>query len=181
MRSIEKVQEFIGVTPSHEKAEREEVRAMARKKATSAWFRQVLDHHEMIEAAFDAVKQARSNTARLAAQKELMHLLTGHSIAEEAIIYPFMQMDTSARHATHAYAEQALAKVGMAELDAIKDKMSEEYEEKLDSICKAVLHHMIEEERDFFPELQKKADSAHNQKISQQYKAEFIRYMGDIV
>ena len=176
MSLIQKAQEMVGMTPSYSNVEREKILEEARKKATSTWFNSVLDHHIEIEAAFDAVKDAKSTTARAAAQKKLAEILTGHSIAEEAIIYPFMKMETSAGHATHAYAEQSLAKIEMAVLDEIADKMSKEYNDKLEKICEAVTHHMIEEERDFFPELQDKASAAQNKKISQHYKMEFDRY-----
>lgn len=177
MHVAEKVQSMIGMTPSFTAQERETIRAEARRQATTTWFNLVLDHHALIEDSFAAVKDASSATARAAAQRELMALLTGHSIAEEAIIYPLMKLETFARQATHAYAEQSLAKVEMVALDGIADKMSEEYETKLEEIRAAVTHHMIEEERDFFPELQKKADAAKNKKITQHYVTEFDRYM----
>lgn len=177
MSVAEKVQSLVGITPSYTAQERETIRAEARRQATSTWFNLVLDHHVQIEEAFAAVKDADNATARATAQKELMTLLTGHSIAEEAIIYPFMKLETSAREATHAYAEQALAKTELVALDSIPDKMSRDYDDKLEEIRMAVTHHMIEEERDFFPELQKKADPAKNKKITQHYTMEFDRYM----
>lgn len=177
MTVAEKVQSMAGVTPSHTAQERETIRSEARSKATTTWFKLVLEHHVLIEEAFAALKDATTSPARAAAQKELMALLTGHSIAEEAIIYPFMKLETSGRQATHAYAEQALTKVELVALDSIVDKMSEEYDDKLEEIRAAVMHHMIEEERDFFPELQKKADAAKNKKITLHYTLEFNRYM----
>ena len=177
MSLSEKMQQAIGIIPSHTHAEREEIRAEAKKNATTTWFNLILDHHAEIERTFDEVKDAKSLSIRIEAQKQLMALLTGHAIAEEAIVYPFMKIDTSARDAMHASAEQALAKMEMVALDEIADKMSQAYEIKLDEIRMAVVHHMIEEERDFFPELQSKADGVENSKITKQYKTEFNRYM----
>ena len=177
MSLAEKAQQIVGITPSHTNVEREAIRTEAKKNATTTWFALILEHHAEIEQTFDAVKDAKSLTARTEAQKKLMGLLTGHSIAEEAIVYPFMKLDTSAKNAVHAYAEQSLAKMELVGLDEIPDKMSKAYEEKLEEIRMAVVHHMIEEERDFFPELQEKADNAENAKISKHYKMEFERYM----
>lgn len=176
MAITEKVQSMVGVTPSHSNEDREQIRQEARTKATTQWFELVLDHHMELEALFAKVESANSASARALAQKELEILITGHSIAEEAIIYPLMKIETSSMDATHAFAEQANAKVKMVELDNIADKMSDEYNDKLEEIRKAVVHHMIEEERDFFPELQEQADASTNKKITDHYRMEFDRY-----
>ena len=177
MSVVEKMQEMVGMTPNYTSQEREKIRSEARTHATAKWFTMVLEHHKQIEAAFAAVKQAASATERAAAQEKLATLLTGHSIAEEVIIYPFMKLETSAMDAKHAYAEQSMAKMELVALDTIANKMSQEYTDKLEEIRLAVTHHMIEEERDFFPELQKKASAAENTKITQQYEKEFSRYL----
>jgi iron-sulfur cluster repair protein YtfE (RIC family) len=177
MAIAEKIQNMVGITPSHSDEEREQIRQEARGKATTKWFSLVLDHHMELEKLFAKVKAANSSTARAAAQKELAVLITGHSIAEEAIIYPAMKIETSSMDAIHAFAEQAMAKVKMVELDNIADKMSKVYSDKLEEIRSAVLHHMIEEEQDYFPELQDKSDSSINKKISEHYQSEFNRYV----
>jgi iron-sulfur cluster repair protein YtfE (RIC family) len=177
MAISEKVQSMVGITPSHTDEEREQIRKEATSKATTQWFKLVLEHHKNLETLFAKVKNATSLTAKTAAQKELALLLTGHSIAEEAIVYPDMKIETSSMDATHAFTEQAMAKVKMVELDNITDKMSKEYDDKLEEIRSAVTHHMIEEERDYFPELQEKANAATNKKITDHYQMEFNRYM----
>lgn len=176
MTVAEKVQQLVGVTPTYTTEERESVRQEANSKATSQWFKQVLAHHVVLEKAFADVKAASTATTRKAAQEKLGLILMGHAIAEEAIVYPFMKLDTSSSDATHAYNEQVMVKIEMVKLDSIADKMSDEYDTKLEEIRTAVEHHMIEEERDFFPELQDKVDSVTNQKISEQYQMEFKRY-----
>jgi hemerythrin superfamily protein len=176
MAITEKLESMVGVTPSHSNEDREQIRQEARAKATSQWFKLVLDHHMQLEGLFAKVKSTNSAQARVLAQKELEVLITGHSIAEEAIIYPVMKLETSSMDATHAFAEQAVAKVKMVELDNIADKMSQEYNDKLEEIRKAVVHHMVEEERDFFPELQEESDATTNKKISEHYRMEFDRY-----
>jgi hemerythrin superfamily protein len=177
MSITDKAKELVGITPTYTKEQRESIRREARSKATSTWFTTILDHHVAIERAFDAVKTATNARMRAKAQMQLASLLTGHSNAEEAIIYPFMKLETSASSAKHAYNEQALAKMQMVALDEITDKMSKEYDTKLEEIRTAVLHHMVEEERDFFPELQNKASAVQNRKITQHYQMEFERYM----
>ncbi len=177
MSIMEKMQEAVGVTPTYTNQEREEIRAKAKSQATAKWFTMVLDHHKQIEAAFAALKQTKTVAERKAAQEKLATLLTGHSIAEEVIVYPFMKIDTSSMDAKHAYEEQSMAKMELVALDEIPNKISKEYDEKLEEIRLAVTHHMVEEERDFFPELQEKADAEENRKITQHYEAEFNRYL----
>ena len=87
MSIIDKV--VAAVTPP----ESEDARRDARTKAMAAapagtWLSMVLKHHQDIEAAFAAVKTATTPAAQVAAQKKLATLLTGHSVAEEAALYP---------------------------------------------------------------------------------------------
>lgn len=176
MPVVEKLKEMVGMTPTYTTEEREQIRTDARTAAKAGWFNMVLDHHVAIESAFAAVKAAKDAAGRAAAQKKLEVLLTGHSNAEEAILYPAMSLKTSSTDAKHAYAEQAMAKMEMVALDEIPDKTSRAYDDKLEEIRLAVQHHMVEEERDFFPSLAKDVDSAMSAKMTELYKAEFSRY-----
>ena len=69
----------------------------------------VLEHHQNIEAAFEAVKDADTAAAQRAAQKKLATLLTGHSVAEEAVLYPALADAGEKGHASTAYTEQSAA------------------------------------------------------------------------
>ena len=73
--------------------ESDEARLEARTKATRAalpgdWLDQILQHHMDIEDAFGDVRAAPDATRRTAQLKQLALVLTGHAIAEEAVIYP---------------------------------------------------------------------------------------------
>jgi hypothetical protein len=162
--------------------ESDEARAEARMKAQSAasagdWLSMVLDHHRQIEAAFAAVKAAPSAAARESAQKELAVLLTGHSIAEEAVLYPALVAADEKAHATKAYTEQSAAKTQMGLLETIPP-MSQDYLDKLEHIRGAVAHHVYEEENTWFMELKEKIPSAEQARLSQRYEEEFSRYVG---
>ena len=77
------------MTPPESEETRLEARAHARDVAAPGdWLSQILDHHERIERAFADVKSAADAVAQRAAQKDLAVILTGHSNAEEAVIYP---------------------------------------------------------------------------------------------
>jgi iron-sulfur cluster repair protein YtfE (RIC family) len=166
------------VVPEPTAKERAEVRAKARSlSGGGGWLAQVLDHHEEIDAAFDAVRDAKTPTGRRSAQKWLGTLLTGHSIAEEAVLYPAMALGSHKAHATEAYAEQSGAKVQTAGLDEL-EPMSKDYLDKLEHLRSAVAMHVHREESDWFPELRKNGEAVFQAKLSRRYKEEFERYMG---
>jgi hypothetical protein len=137
-----------GAVSHPEDAERRrKTRATAWASAYSGdWLWVVLTHHEAIERAFADVKTAGDGLLRQSAQKRLGWLLTGHSIAEEAVIYPALAQAWNPGHAKTAYAEQAATKVQIAALKYL-DPMSQAYVDVLARLEVAVLDHMYEEEQ----------------------------------
>ena len=167
------------VTPPETDEQRAEARAKARSAATDAdWLSLVLDHHMQIEAAFARVKAATDAAARIGAQKRLALLLTGHSIAEEAVIYPALVKAGEQAHSTKAYTEQSAAKVQMGLLEDL-EPMSQEYLDKLEHIRGAVAHHVYEEEGNWFLDLKTKLPPADQTKLTFRYQEEFSRYTRD--
>jgi hypothetical protein len=174
MSIIDKV--VAAVTPP----ESEEARRNARAKAQAAagrddWLAIILDHHRLIEEAFAAVKSAADGTSRLAAQKQLAVILTGHSNAEEAVIYPALVRSGHKSHGMMGYTEQAGAKANLGELEYL-DPLSREYMDKLEHIRGAVAHHMYEEENDRFLDL-KDLPAADQSRLTHRFKEEFERYV----
>lgn len=165
------------VTPTESKEDRINARNDARALAGDGdWLSLILDHHMRIEEAFAAVKSA-SPEARPRALRQLAVLLAGHSIAEEAVIYPAMAEEGDKRHARHAYTEQATVKIEMAELEKL-DPASEAFLAKLDKIEEAVAHHVYEEEGTWFPYLKDSAREVDQDLLTQRYSEEFDRYVG---
>lgn len=161
--------------------ESDEARAKARRKAEDTaepggWPSQILDHHREIEARFADVKSADNADDRRAAQKELALILTAHSIAEEAAIYPALAADKQVGHAELAYQEQSAAKMEMGLLERL-DPMSEDYLDKLEHIRGAVAHHIYSEEGTWFLELAKDLDQAEQGRVTKRYEEEFSRYL----
>jgi hypothetical protein len=167
------------VTPPESDEQRAEARNKARSAATDGgWLSIVLDHHQQIEAAFVAVRVASDAASRVRAQKRLGLLLTGHSIAEEAVIYPALVKANEQAHATKAYAEQSAAKVQMGLLEDL-EPMSQEYLDKLEHIRGAVAHHVYEEEGNWFLDIKTRLPPAEQAKITFRYQEEFSRYTRD--
>jgi len=176
MTILDKV--IAAVTPPESQEERQKARAEARAVAQhSPWLARVLEHHERIEAAFAAVRQAGDATGRRQAQRWLGTLLTGHSLAEEAVLYPAMALGDQKAHATAAYTEQSGAKINLAALETL-DPMSQDYLDKLEHVRGAVAHHVYEEESNWFPKLARDADAGSQARLAARYTEEFERYMG---
>jgi hypothetical protein len=176
MSIIDKV--VAAVTPPETEDARREARAKARAAATRGdWLSVILDHHEQIEAAFAGVRSANTAGARVAAHKKLAILLTGHSNAEEAVIYPALAGADEKRHAMSAYAEQAAAKLQMGLLEDIPP-MSQDFLDKLEHIRGAVAHHVYEEESKWFLELKENVSRPDQLKLTKRYQEEFAQYVG---
>ena len=163
--------------------ESEETRLKARAKARASagkgdWLAMVLNHHEQVEAAFAAVKAAADPASRVHTLKKLSTLLTGHSIAEEAALYPALAKADEKGHATKAYTEQSAAKLQLGLLEDLPP-MSQEFLDKLGHIEGAVAHHVYEEESNWFLDLKTKIPAADQVKLTQRYQEQFSRYMGD--
>ena len=166
------------VTPPESDEARAEATAKAEAIARQGdWLSQVLDHHALIKAQFAAVEAAADPASRLAAQKKLGVILTGHSIAEEVAIYPAMAGEHQAAHAELAYQEQSAAKLELGLLEKL-DPSSKDYRDKFEHIRGAVLHHIYSEEGTWFIDLSEKASAADQARITERYREEFGRYMG---
>jgi hemerythrin HHE cation binding domain-containing protein len=176
MTILDKV--IAAVTPPESQEERQAARAKARSASAGApWLARVLEHHQQVEAAFAAVKDAGDASGRRQAQRWLATLLTGHSLAEEAVLYPAMALTDQKAHATAAYTEQSGAKINLAALETI-DPMSQDYLDKLEHVRGAVAHHVYEEEDKWFPALAAEGDNVLQARLSARYMEEFTRYMG---
>lgn len=162
--------------------ESDEKRAEATRKARECaggddWLSLALDHHDRIRAAFEACLQASGAEDRMTAMKRLAMILTGHSQAEETVLYPAMAKNGEKGSADLAYTEQVTAKMQMAELERIAPD-SEAWTDKVTHIRGAVLHHMYEEEDHWFIRLKEAApDQAF---LTRRFREEFERYAGPV-
>jgi hypothetical protein len=175
MSIVDKV--IAAVTPPHSDEARREARARARAAAQpGGWLSMVLDHHEQLESAVEAVRQANDPSSRRAAQLRMATLATGHSLAEETALYPALATHHEMAHSVKAYTEQSATKIQLGALEDL-DPMSQDYLDKLEHIRGALQQHMYEEEHNWFLDLQNKLDSAKQQHVTARFKEEFERYM----
>lgn len=177
MSVIDKV--IAAVTPPDSEKDRAEARAKATAAAEPGdWLSLVLDHHIELEDAILAVEDADTADERTVAFKEFAVLLTGHSIAEEGVLYPGLSANSETGHADMGYSEQAMAKMQMAALEKL-DPLSQEFEDKLEHVKGALLHHMYEEEGNWFLNLKQKSSPEEQEMMTARYAEEFDRYVGE--
>lgn len=167
------------VTPPESEDARREARQRALTLAAGRndWIGMVLDHHQQIEAAFAAVRDAADERQRMRAQRELAIVLSGHAAAEEAVIYPAMANADEKAHATMAYTEHSAAKLQLGLLESLPP-MSQDYVDKLEHIRGAVAHHMYEEEGTWLPELFDKLPTDAQERLTRRFAEEFSRHTG---
>lgn len=166
------------VTPAASDQDRAEARRKADTLAREhGWLQQILGHHREIESAFAEALSASAPEARRKACKQLGMLLTGHSMAEEAVIYPAISLHDSKGHAAIAFEEQSMAKVQFALLEQI-DPMSQEWRDKLEHIKGAVEQHVYQEENSWFPEVAGAIGMDESEMLTARYREEATRYFG---
>ncbi len=181
MSALDKL--IAAVTPPESAEKRAEARAKARAAAQPGdWLSNILDHHEAIEEAFAQARAGGEAEQSKAALKRLGELLNGHSMAEEAVLYPALADIGKAAHADMAYTEQVAVKMQLAALEKM-DPLSEDFRDKLGHLEGAVAHHVYKEESDWFIDLKEQADASTQQTIAKRYAEEFDRYIrgGELV
>jgi hypothetical protein len=134
--------------------ESDEARAKARARARAAanendWVAMLLNHHEQVEAAFAAVRAASDSASRAASFKKLSTLLTGHSLAEEAALYPAVSDADESANAIKAYTAQSAAQLKLGGLEDLPP-MGQEFLGKLGHLEGAVAHHIYDEQHNWF-------------------------------
>lgn len=165
------------VTPLASDETRAEAHAAARSLSSgNDWLGHVLDHHEQIDVLFVQARAASGIADRTASLKQLALILTGHSIAEEAVLYPALVQADYEGKATLAYTQQSTAKTEMFLLEGL-DPESEEWNDKLDHIISAVRQHVFEEESSWFPKLVE-SEAVDQSTLSSKYDEQFERYVG---
>ncbi|AQT76059.1 MULTISPECIES: hemerythrin domain-containing protein [unclassified Streptomyces] len=107
----------------------------------------ILKDHRTMEELFRRMRSVEAD--RRAAREEFSALLIAHGEAEEAEVYGALKRfrdidDDEVEHGEEEHAEGNEALLKLLEVD---DVGSEEWDERLEDLVKAVTHHLDEEER----------------------------------
>ena len=139
------------------------------------WFQMVRDHHAEIDTLLRQMETTRGPARRAEHLRRVATALTGHSIAEEVVLYPMIEILGVKRDSEALYDEQQDAKVLIARLDAMP-KAGPEFLREFRAMADAVRAHVRHEEERSYPELQRRASPAQNAKMSDDFSREFHRY-----
>lgn len=163
--------------PASEASRNAARRDVETKAASEPWLAAVLDHHKTIERLITELSNANNAQDRRWGTRELVQVLTAHSMAEEAVIYPDISEFESKTHAGMGYEEHALTKIQLASLEKLHP-MSKEFQEKLEHIEGALQQHMYQEEGTWLPALCDKLPADEKARMSERFLEEFDHYRG---
>lgn len=107
----------------------------------------ILADHRRFEALF---RELRSSEAeRRMALNDLSSLLVAHAEAEEAEVYPVLRkfFDVPSEEVDHGTEEHAEGHRALLELLEAGEPGSAEWDDKLEKLSEAIMHHLDEEER----------------------------------
>ena len=166
------------VTPHRSAEDRAGARAGAGALAAGCgWLSEVIRQHAAIEQALEGLRVAPRGPDRRHALQWLAELLTGHSLAEQAVLYPALSLECRRAHAAAAYADESSLKIELAALQtmALSDA---DFHDKLERLSADLVFHIHEEESHWFPALARGLDTETHAALSARFLAEFRRYMG---
>lgn len=163
------------ITPAATDDQRAEAREQLTRMSVGEEFAQdILDQHRQIEALFLRAR-SESGARAQATIYELAVLLTGHSMAEEAVVYPLVSKHSSKAHAGMAYEEHAMTKVQLAELQKLQPG-TQEWSEKLDHVESAVQQHVYQEESSWLPDIIRDAPVDARERLSMEFRDYYARF-----
>ncbi|MFL6696641.1 MAG: hemerythrin domain-containing protein [Vitreoscilla sp.] len=166
------------VTPYRSETERIEARKSATALALDCeWLSEVVRQHAAIEQALEQVRVSTHGSQRRHALQWLGALLNGHSLAEQAVLYPAVSFECRRAHAVAAYADESSLKIELAALQTMELPDSD-FHDKLERLRADLVFHIHEEESHWYPALFHAVDRPMHALLSARFGAEFRRYMG---
>jgi hemerythrin superfamily protein len=137
----------------------------------------ILNDHRELERLFDTLQ--RDPATRLTLVPVMVSLLTAHSRAEEAEVYPAAveagaTKDVEHSQKEHLEADQLAKEVSEADVE------SPDFEEKLDKLIHAVKHHVGEEESTVLPEMRAGLDADRLDELARRFLASREEHLGDM-
>ena len=137
----------------------------------------IMQDHREVERLFDELKTHPEQRRLLI--PTLTSLLTAHSRAEEAEVYPVARDEAGeAEEVAHSQEEHAQAEQLLARL-AQTDPEASEFDEVLDDLVEAVTHHVEEEESTVLPGMRERLDDARRAELGRAFAASRAEHMGD--
>ena len=137
----------------------------------------IMSDHREVERLFEQLKTDPASRPGLT--PVLTTLLTAHSRAEEAEVYPAAVEEAGETdEVKHSQEEHLLADRLLAEL-AETDPTSSAYDDKLAEVVEAVTHHVEEEEKTVLPGIRKGIPDQRRVELGAAFLASRASHLGD--
>lgn len=137
----------------------------------------IMQDHREVERLFDELKNHPEKRPLLT--PVLCALLTAHSRAEEAEVYPVAKEEAGeTEEIAHSQEEHAQADKLLAEL-ARTDPTSSRYDDVLGKVVEAVTHHVEEEESTVLPGMRRRLDESRRAKLGEAFVSSRTQHLGE--
>lgn len=114
--------------------------------------------HKMVKNLFEECEalKGRAGQKKMDLVAQIRQALTVHAQVEEELVYPaFMEHRAMKEQVNEALAEHHVTKMLLAELDQLQPD-DPQFDAKLKVLCEYLMHHVKEEEKEMFPQAQKR-------------------------
>jgi hemerythrin superfamily protein len=129
--------------------------------------------HKMVKKLFEEFNNLKSNKVQKKADiiAQIKEALTVHAQVEEELVYSaFMEHRSMKKQVSEALEEHHVTKTLLTELDALKPD-DERSDAKVKVLCEYLMHHVKEEEKEMFPEAQKRLSSKRLATLGEEVEA----------
>jgi hemerythrin superfamily protein len=138
----------------------------------------IMNDHREVERIFEELKS--SPDKRIGLVPVLVTLLTAHSRAEEAEVYPAARDEAEeSQEVEHSQEEHLLADQLLAKL-AQTDPESAEFDQVLADLVEGVTHHVEEEERSVLPGMRERLSVERLDQLGEAFAASREQHLGDM-
>jgi hemerythrin superfamily protein len=134
----------------------------------------LMKDHKRVKQIFEEFENlhgGRTAQKKPALVAQICQALTVHAQVEEEVVYPaFKEHRSMQALISEAQEEHHVAKMLLSELDEIQPE-EERYDAKVKVLSEYVLHHVKEEEKEVFPQAQKRLSAKRLEALGEQVEA----------
>lgn len=138
--------------------------------------------HKMVQKMFkefEDLSGSRGAQKKSALVDQIRKALTVHAQVEEELVYPAFQENRSMKDLlSEAKEEHQVAKYLLSGLEEMQSG-DEQYDAKVKVLCEYVMHHVKEEEKEMFPQAQKRLSSKRLEALGEQVEERRNELMGE--
>ena len=138
--------------------------------------------HKMVKKMFkefEDLSGSRGAQKKPALVDQISQALMVHAQVEEELVYPAFQENRSMKDlVSEAKEEHQVAKYLLSGLEELQPD-DEQYDAKVKVLCEYVMHHVKEEEKEIFPQAQKRLSAKRLEALGEQVEERRSELMGD--